>query len=74
MIYLHINKPSGYFIGQVRKAGARNWETVTGRCRSSEAALAKALMAMRPSDKRARALFVDRNGWYESRVVLEAAR
>lgn len=71
---LHINKPAGFFIGQVRKVGAKNWETVTGRCRSAESALAKALMAMRPNDKRARALWVDREGWYESHVAMEAAR
>lgn len=70
----HLNKPSGYFIGQVRGRGARNWETVTGRCRSGEAALAKALLAMRPADSKARALFVDRNGWYASHVALEASR
>lgn len=71
---LQIHEPSGYFIGQVRKRGAKTWETVTGRCRSGEAALAKALLAMRPSDSRARALFVDRDDWYASRVFMEAAK
>lgn len=71
---LHIHAPDGYYIGQVRKRGSQNWEGVTGRCKSAESALAKALLAMHPSDSRARALFVDREGWFMSRPVLESAK
>jgi len=71
---IHVNRPQGYFLGQVRRYGGQNWETVTGRCMSAEGALSKALLCMKPTDFRARALFVDSLGWYDSRVVMEAKR
>lgn len=71
---LHIFRPSGFYIGQVRQRGRQTWETVTGKCRAPENAMAKAVMAMRPNDKRARVLFIDRSGWYSPHVVMETSR
>ena len=72
--YIHINRPTGYYIGQTRRIGARRWSTVTGHCRSGEGALAAAVRTMRQDDKRARALFICDSGWYEPTIVMEAHR
>lgn len=74
MTLVHINIPRGHYIGQVRRRGARRWRTVTGKCRSETAAMAKAAIAMGRDDKRARVLFIDNSGWYEPHVCMEAAR
>lgn len=70
---LHLNVARGYWIGQVRTAGCRKWDTVTGRCRSPESALSLAALSMK-GRKRARALFVDISGWYDPHVSIEAKR
>lgn len=70
---LHICRPCGYYLGQIRRAGARRWQTVTGRCQSAESAMSRATAKMRHM-KRARVLFVDSSGWYEQNVVMEAKR
>lgn len=70
---LHICWSRGHYLGQIRRAGARRWQTVTGRCKSAESALSKAALKMHDM-KRARALFVDSSGWYEPNVVMEARR
>lgn len=70
---LHICRPRGYYLEQVRPAGARRWQNVTGRCKSAEAALARAALRMHQM-KRARVLFVDSSGWYEPNIVMEAKR
>jgi hypothetical protein len=67
-------KISGYFIGQVRPYGMGSWVTITGRCRTADAAMRKAAMLMKQSDYAARAVFVDARGWHESRVAVEAKR
>lgn len=67
-------KIKGYFIGQVRPYGMSSWVTLTGRCRSADAALRKATMLMKQSDYAARAVFVDARGWHESRVAVELKR
>lgn len=70
---LHICWARGYYIGQVRSVGCRNWDTVTGRCRTPESALSRAALKMR-NRKRARALFVDTTGYYDPHVSIEAIR
>lgn len=70
---LHICWSRGYYVGQVRYAGCRRWDEVTGRCKSAESALSKAALKMHDM-KRARVLFVDSSGWYEPNVVMEAKR
>ena len=72
--YIHINRPSGHYLGQVRAWGDKLWTTATGRCKSGESALALAVRRMRPSHFRARVLFVDDGGWYEPNQVMEAKR
>lgn len=73
MTFIHINKPRGYFLGQVRHYGARKWKTVTGKCKSAESAVSKAAL-----DKsewfRIRVLFVDSSGWYEPHITFEGNR
>lgn len=71
---LPIGKRNSFYLGQVRKRGRQTWETVTGRCLSPESALSKALMAMRPYDQRARAIWVDRDNCLLSHVVMETSR
>lgn len=73
MSHIHINRPRGYYIGQVRRAGYRRWDTVTGKCKSSESAMSKAALKMK-GRKRARVLFCDYKGWYGATVVMEASR
>lgn len=74
MTFLHIHQPKTFFLGQVRMHGAHTWETVTGRCQSAESAMAKAALAMKPTDFRARVLMLDHEGWYPPRVVMECKR
>lgn len=72
--YVHILRARGYYIGQVRGEGCRNYRTVTGHCRNPYRALAAAVLKMTRSDKRARVLFIDRSGWYEPNLAMEARR
>lgn len=74
MSYVHIHAPRGYYIGQTRRYGYRLWNTVTGRCKTAEAAMSKAVLTMSHNDKRARVLFITFDGWYEPSIVMEAAR
>lgn len=69
----HVNIPRGYYIGQVRPAGARLWQTVTGKCKSGESAMSRAALKMRDK-RRARVLFIDTGGWYEPTLVMECSR
>ena len=71
---VHINAPAWYYIGQVRKCGARKWRTVTAECKTDRGAMERAVSAMKENDKRARVLWIVRNGWYEPNVVMECAR
>ena len=68
---LHINRPHGHYLGQVRRVGCRNWETVTGQRRSAHHALAAAVLAGK-NMKRARVLFIDNSGYYDPHIVMEA--
>lgn len=70
---LHLNVARGYWVGQVRSVGCRKWTTVTGRCRSPESALSRALLRMKRC-KRYRALFIDTSGYYDPHVSIEAVR
>lgn len=69
MSTVHIHQPAGEYIGQVRKRGARRWETIGRPCKSAKAAMAKALKAMTQRHKRARVLFCAE--WYDPNVVME---
>lgn len=71
--HIHIYRPAGHYIGQVRPYGAKLWQTVTGKCKTPETALSRAVLAMENAH-RARALFVDAGGWHEPRLVMEAKR
>lgn len=73
MTIVHINRPSGHFIGQIRKPYARRWQTVTGRCKSAGSAMGRAVERMHSVDH-ARVLFIDDSGWYEPHHVIEASR
>ena len=70
---IHINRPRGHYIGQVRHYGARRWATVTGHCKSPESAMSGAMLHFEGMF-RARVLFVDESGWYDPNVVMEASR
>ena len=69
---VHICRPRGYYIGQLRGIGCRRWRTVTGHCRSDMGALRNAISKAGRDDKRARTLFIDRSGWYEPNLGAEA--
>ena len=69
---IHIHAPSGYYLGQVRAAYAKRWRTVTGKCKSDTAAMAKAVKAMDFCHKRARVIFCAE--LYEPNVVMELSR
>lgn len=68
---LHILRPHGHYIGQVRGVGCRKWETVTKPRRSAYHALAAAVL-LGKGMKRARVLFIDSNPYYAPHVVMEA--
>ena len=68
MTLLHINRPRGHYIGQVRPAGYQRWRTVTGKHKSALTALAAAVLRGR-NMKRARVLFIDASGWYDPHVA-----
>jgi len=72
-IHIHINRPTGYYIGQVRRHGARRWKDVTGKLKTAERAMSLAAARMK-GYHRARALFIDTSGYYDPRVVMEAKR
>jgi hypothetical protein len=42
---IHVNIARGHYIGQVRRRGARRWNTVTCECRSGQNAMALAVSA-----------------------------
>lgn len=70
---LHILRPHGHYIGQVRRTGHQKWETVTKKHRSAKHALAAAVLKSRPRfHKRARVLFIDASPWYDPNVMMEA--
>lgn len=74
---VHILRTPGHYVGQVRLRGHRTWQTVTGRCGSSERALGKAVTKMTQSHKRARSVFVptgDSGAYYDPHVSMEACR
>ena len=73
MSHIHINFVRGHYIGQLRKHGHRKWETCTGKCKSPEAAMSKAVKNMR-GYKRARVLFIDATMWYGPSIVMECSR
>lgn len=68
---VHILRPRGHYIGQVRRAGYRLWETVTRPRRSAHHALAAAVLKGK-NMKRARVLFIDSSPYYDPHVVMEA--
>jgi len=70
-VKVHINRPHGHYLGQVRRVGHRLWETVTGPRRSAHHALAAAVLKGKGM-KRARVLFIDNSGWYDPHLVMEA--
>jgi hypothetical protein len=77
MSTLHVLRTTGYYLGQVRGIGCRNWRSVTGQCKSATHALERALRLMRESDKRARVLYMptgENGSWYEPTVAMEARR
>lgn len=71
MNFIHIHRPRGHYIGQVRRAGHRLWDTVTGRRKSAHNALAAAVLKGKGM-KRARVLFIDSSPYYEPHIVMEA--
>lgn len=70
---LHIHVQKGRYIGQVRKAGHRLWQTVTTEYETSEGALT-VLSAKMEGMKRGRVLFIDDSGYYEPNIVMEINR
>jgi hypothetical protein len=74
MTLVHIHAPKGYYIGQTRRIWGKRWNTVTGKCRSGERAMSRAVLKMTQDDKRARVLFITYDGWYEPNLVMECAR
>ena len=71
MSNIHILRPRGHYIGQVRGVGCRLWQTVTKPRRSAHNALAAAVLKGKGM-KRARVLFIENSGWYEPNLIMEA--
>jgi hypothetical protein len=70
----HVHAPAGYYLGQIRGRGCRRWLTVTGQCSTATGAMSRATAKMRDDDKRARVLWITRDGWYEPNLVMECVR
>lgn len=77
MTQVHILRPHGHYVGQLRRRGNRRWVTTTGRCHSCAGALRQVTageeLARAPGERRVRVLFIDGSGWYEPNVVFEGA-
>lgn len=73
MTLVHILRARGHYIGQVREYGHRYYKTVTGKCKTPEAAMSKATAQMK-GHHRARVLFIDNSGWYDPHIEMEAKR
>jgi len=71
---LHMHAPPCYYIGQVRRRGARKWRTVTGKVKSPKSAAIRAIQAMGDEDKRMRVLMIATCGYYGPAIVMEASR
>ena len=56
--YIHINKPSGYYLAQVRGYGKKNWRDIGCRYKSSKSCMIAAIKNMGINDKHARILFI----------------
>lgn len=69
---IHIHKPAGHYIGQVRQQYERKWRTVTKEWQTPEKALSMAALKMAPTDKFARVIFVTE--WYDPMVAMEVTR
>ena len=69
---IHIHRPAGHYIGQVRKRYERRWRTVTAKLQTPEKALSMAALMMAPSDAFACVLFL--TDWYDPMVAMEVTR
>jgi hypothetical protein len=74
MTVIHIHRPTGHYIGQVRETGHRLWETVTKKNYASPESALKAISAKMHGMKRGRVLFIDDSGYYEPNIVIEVNR
>ena len=70
---IHVLRPKGHYIGQVREYGFQKYRTVTGRCRTAESAIARTGAKMK-GQHRLRVLFVDHSPYYEPNLVFEGIR
>jgi len=70
---IHINRPTGHYIGQVRAYGRQKWKTITEECSTMEHALACAAEWMH-TQHRLRVLFIDDSGYYEPNIIFEGSR
>lgn len=68
---LHINRPSGIYVAQVRKPYHKLWETVSEHSDKKDAEVAS-ITAMSEDHKKARVLFCA--AWYDPILVMEASR
>ncbi len=69
---IHIYRPKGHYIGQVRLYGHQKWQTVTGNCQLEKTAMLGAIRAMTAEHKRARVLFCA--DWFEPTIMMECVR
>lgn len=74
MALVHIHRPRGFYLGQIRLVGHQKWQTIETPFDKPEPAMASAVMKMTPEHKRARVLFVTDDGWYEPVIVMECKR
>jgi hypothetical protein len=70
---IHINQPSGYYIGQVSDYSSSKYKTVTGKCKAAESAMSKAVLKMGNSNY-ARVMFLDSDGRYAPTLIMECKR
>lgn len=72
---VHVFAPGGHYLGQLRRVGCRNWQTITGRCSTRESAIARAARRARGREwKRLRVLFVCDNPYYGPTIVFEGKK
>ena len=73
--YIHIHAPPGHYLPQTKRRGCRLWVNCGHKTiYRSTAFMAAAKHLSRTGVKMARVLWVDKDGYYEPNLVMEAKR
>lgn len=71
MSAMHIYNPTNYYVGQVKRTGARNWQKVGKKSKTLSSAIAKTARHM-PGNRMMRVLFC--SDFYDPVMVFQGSR